>query len=136
GAILVPTRFIVERLLRRIDELPDYVAEKVRMVADIHLEALKLAIAKGVPIAMGCDIFTSGQGYGENSSEIAHLVDAGLTDLDAIAAATATAPSTLGPQAPRSGQLRAGFDADLIALTTNPLDDRTVWGSPDNVSDV
>jgi imidazolonepropionase-like amidohydrolase len=136
GAILVPTRFVFERLLRRIDELPDYVAEKLRVVADNHLEALKLAIAKAVPMAMGCDLFTSGYGYGENGSEIAHLIEAGLPDLDAIAAATANAPSTLGPQAPRSGQLRAGFDADLIGLTANPLDSRTVWGSPDTVSDV
>jgi imidazolonepropionase-like amidohydrolase len=136
GAILVPTRFVVERLLRRMGELPAHVATKTEMIAGRHLEALKLAIAKGVPIAAGCDIFTSGQAYGENSSEIALLADAGLGDLGAIAAATANAPATLGRRAPRSGRLEAGFEADVIALTANPLDDRAVWGSPSNVSHV
>ena len=59
-----------------------------------------------------------------------------MTDLEAIDAATATAPETLGPQAPRSGRLAAGYDGDVIALRTNPLDDRTVWGDPDAVTHV
>ena len=47
-------------------------------------------------------------------------------DLEAIEAMTANGPETLGPQAPDSGRLVAGFDADVIALDTNPLDDRSV----------
>jgi imidazolonepropionase-like amidohydrolase len=74
--------------------------------------------------------------YGGNSREIAHLIDAGLTDLEAVESMTANGPETLGPQAPSSGQLVAGFDADLIALDTNPLDDRSVWGNPDRVTHV
>ena len=59
-----------------------------------------------------------------------------MSDLAAIDAATATAPETLGPMAPRSGQLRAGFDADVIALDADPLGDRSVWGDPDRVTHV
>ena len=51
-------------------------------------------------------------------------------------AMTANGPDTLGPQAPLSGQLVAGYDADVIALDTNPLDDRSVWGVPDRVTHV
>ena len=73
---------------------------------------------------------------GSNSMEIVHLINAGMTDLEAIEAMTATAPETLGPQAPTSGQLVEGYDADVIALDTNPLDDRSVWGDADRVTHV
>ncbi|RLE22251.1 MAG: hypothetical protein DRJ50_07975 [Actinobacteria bacterium] len=59
-----------------------------------------------------------------------------ITDLEAIEAATANGPDTLGPQAPLSGQLREGYDADVIALDTNPLDDRSVWGDATRVTHV
>jgi imidazolonepropionase-like amidohydrolase len=136
GAMLVPTRFVVDELLSQEDALPRYAYEKGQMVASAHEQAMKIAIAKGIPIAAGCDIFVSGQMYGTGSREILHLINAGMTDLEAIEAATANGPDTLGAQAPRSGQLCSGFDADVIALDTNPLDDRTVWGEADRVTHV
>ena len=136
GAMLVPTRFVVEALLGQVDILPRYAYEKGQMVAGVHEQAMKIAIAKGVKIAAGCDIFVSGQMYGEGSREILHLINAGMTDLEAIEAATANGPETLGPQAPHTGQLQAGFDADVIALDANPLDDRSVWGDPTRVTHV
>jgi imidazolonepropionase-like amidohydrolase len=135
-AMLVPTRYVVDELLGQIDALPRYAYEKGRMVADAHEAAMKLAVAMGVRVATGCDIFVSGQMYGQNSREILHLINAGMTDLQAIEAATANGPETLGPQAPRSGQLVAGYDADVIVLDTNPLNDRSVWGDPDRVTHV
>jgi imidazolonepropionase-like amidohydrolase len=136
GAMLVPTRFVVEALLGQVDILPRYAYEKGQMVAGVHEQAMKIAIAKGVKIAAGCDIFVSGQMYGEGSREILHLINAGMTDLEAIEAATANGPETLGPQGPRTGQLQPGFDADVIVLDTNPLDDRSVWGDPTRVTHV
>jgi cytosine/adenosine deaminase-related metal-dependent hydrolase len=70
---------------------------------------------------------------GTNGAELAHLVHLGLTPLAAIEAATAVAPLTLGPQAPRSGQLAAGYDADVITLTADPVADIAVLTHPDNV---
>jgi imidazolonepropionase-like amidohydrolase len=136
GAMLVPTRFVIDGLLGQSDALPRYAYEKGLIVADAHAQAMKLAVAKGVRIAAGCDIFVSGQMYGQSGTEILHLINAGMTDLEAIEAATANGPETLGPQAPRSGQLAVGYDADVIALDANPLDDRTVWGQPDRVTHV
>lgn len=136
GTMYVPTRFVVAELLHQVDMLPRYAYEKGMMVASAHEQAMKIAVTKGVKIAVGCDIFVSGQMYGESSREIQHLVNAGMTDLEAIEAATANGPETLGPQAPLSGQLKAGYDADVIALDTNPLDDRSVWGVPDRVTHV
>lgn len=136
GTMFVPTRYVVDELLGQAEMLPRYAYEKGLMVAGAHEQAMKIAIAKGVKIAAGCDIFVSGQMYGSNSKEILHLINAGMTDLEAIEAMTATAPETLGPQAPDSGRLIEGFDADVIALDTNPLDDRAVWGDADRVSHV
>jgi imidazolonepropionase-like amidohydrolase len=136
GALLVPTRYIVERLLQAMDRVPPYVQAKVAAMADRHAEAIAIAHAAGVRIAMGTDIVTSGREtlapWGQNGHEFPLLVKAGLTAREAIEAGTANGPLTLGPQAPKSGQLVAGFDADVIALGTNPLDDITVLARPDD----
>ncbi len=105
GAILVPTRFVVAALLGMEATLPAYAYKKGVAIADRHEMAMKIAVSAGVKIAMGTDIFVSGPMYGQNSLEVKYLIDAGLTPLEAIEAATATGPLTLGPQAPRSGQL-------------------------------
>lgn len=135
-ATLVPTRFVIDELLQMEDKLPSYAYRKALMVAGHHAEALKIAVAAGVKIALGTDIFVSGPLYGRNSLEVRHLIDAGMSTLDAIEAATANGPDTLGPQAPRSGQLRDGYDADVIAFDANPLEDPSVWGDPDRVTHV
>jgi imidazolonepropionase-like amidohydrolase len=140
GAVLVPTRFVVECLLAMKEALPDYVDRKVRALAERHQESLELAIRSGVPVVLGTDAFTSGADsaapWGRNGEELTHLVAAGMSPLGAIAAATADAPLTLGPQAPRSGLLAEGYDADLIALTADPLLDITVLADRANVSHV
>jgi imidazolonepropionase-like amidohydrolase len=122
-AILVPTRFIIEQLLGMEDQLPPYAWRKATAFADRHREAVEIAVEKGVRIAVGCDIFPSGELHGRNGLELGYLVKAGMDPLAAIEAATANGPATLGPQAPRSGQLAAGYDADVIALAANPLED-------------
>ncbi len=136
GTVLVPTRFILVELLANEDMIPPYAYRKGVMVAEHHTQALKTAIAAGVTIAMGSDIFISGTWQRNASREVRHLIDAGLTPLEGVEAATANGPLTLGPQAPASGQLREGYDADVIAFDTNPLEDLTVWGDPDRVTHV
>jgi imidazolonepropionase-like amidohydrolase len=142
GAILVATRHVVERLREAGREMgvPDYAQRKLDVMADRHAEAVSLARDKGVRIAAGTDIFTSGPNallrWGDNARELVHLVDAGYTPLEAIAAATADAPATLGPQAPRSGRLEEGYDADVIALTSDPTEEIKVLADPSNVTHV
>ena len=139
-AILVPTRFIVEELLGMEAEVPAYAYRKITGLADTHAQALKTAVAAGVRIAMGTDIFPSGPVHGfryaNASREIQHLIDAGLTPLQAIEAASATGPLTLGGQAPRSGRLHEGYDADVIALAKSPLEPDYKWGDPGSVTHV
>jgi imidazolonepropionase-like amidohydrolase len=67
---------------------------------------------------------------------LAPVFTAGMSELEAIEVATATAPETLGPQGPRSGQLRIGYDADLIARDGDPFGDPSIWGDADPVTHV
>src|SRR5262249_46460101 len=130
GTILVPTRAIIEDVLANIDAVPDYAAAKLVAVADAHAEAIARAISRGVTIAMGTDIAATGpdrpNSWGGNGSELGYLVRLGMTPLQAIEAATATAPMTLGLQAPKSGKLEAGYDADVITVSADPLADISV----------
>jgi imidazolonepropionase-like amidohydrolase len=140
GAILVPTRTIVADILANKDSVPAYAAAKLEVMGSLHAEAMARAYESGVTIAMGTDIGVSRAGaptsWGTNGNELVHLASAGMTPLEAIEAATATGPATLGPQAPLSGQLRAGYDADVITLAADPLEDISVLATPSRVTGV
>lgn len=127
--IYVPTRRAITFLLENSDALPKKVRDKVQLVAARHLAAYKMAVAGGVTIAMGTDMAPSEI----RGIEIQHGVEAGLTNLQALKAATATAPLTLGRQAPKSGQLKAGYDADVLGLTENPADNVKVLQKGENI---
>jgi imidazolonepropionase-like amidohydrolase len=135
-AVLVPTRTIIAETLDS-DRLMPYARAKMAAIADRHAAAVALAHERGVTIAAGTDIAFSGSdlpgSWGRNGRELPLLVEAGLTPLEAIEAATANGPLTLGPQAPRSGVLAQGFDADLIALDEDPLADIGILADPDHV---
>ena len=140
GTILVPTRTIFEDIMANLAAVPDYAAAKLTAVVGRHAEAVSRAIDRGVTIAMGTDIAITGpdrpNSWGTNGGELAHLVRLGMTPLQAIEAATATAPLTLGPQAPRSGRLEPGYDADIITVAGNPLADIAVLGRPEHITGI
>jgi imidazolonepropionase-like amidohydrolase len=138
--ILVPTRSIVEDILAHLDDVPPYAAAKLTALAARHAEAVQLAIERGVTVAMGTDIGLTGMdlpnSWGHNGTELGHLVTLGMTPRQAISAATAIAPLTLGPQAPRSGQLAEGYDADILTLEADPLADVSVLAKPEFITGV
>jgi imidazolonepropionase-like amidohydrolase len=136
-AVLVPTRFIVDLLIREGDErgVPAYAKKKIEMTAEAHANGISLAIEKGVKVALGTDIWATGI-WGRNGEELPLLVDCGMTPLQAIEAATANGPAALGPQAPNAGQLVDGMDADVICVSGDPSSDVSVLADPDNVTHV
>jgi imidazolonepropionase-like amidohydrolase len=134
--ILVPTIWIGRQIHAMSEGMPEHVQRKMSELIDMGTESVSRAIAAGVPIAMGTDMFIHGPLYGTNSLEIAHMIELGMEPLAAIESATANGPATLGPQAPRSGQLAEGYDADIIAIDFNPLEEPTRWGDPDRVTHV
>ena len=140
GTILVPTRTIIENILANLASVPPYAAAKLTAIAGTHADMMRMAIERGVTIAMGTDLGLTGLdlpgAWGTNGSELGYMVALGMTPGQAIEAATATAPRTLGPQAPRSGVLAGGYDADLIAVDGDPLADISLLADPDRITAV
>ena len=136
-AVLVPTRFIIEFLQAEGAKrgMPEYAQKKMAVAAEHHKDAISLAVEKGVKIALGTDIWATGL-WGRNAEEIALMADCGMKPLQAIEAATANGPDTLGPQAPNSGILAEGKDADVICVTGDPTSDVAILGQPDNITHV
>jgi imidazolonepropionase-like amidohydrolase len=110
---------------------PQYL-DKLRQDPDIARYRAGLEMAKknlktlsdaGVKIAFGTDsgIPTRFPGYLEHR-ELQLMVEAGLTPMKAIVAATATNAEILGG-AKQFGTLQAGRAADFLVLDANPLDD-------------
>lgn len=140
GAMLVATRTIVEYGIKHLDQLPEEPQKKMKAIAGSHKEAWSKAVKSGVKNALGTDLGFSLKSvdhqHGMNGREFPLAVKAGMTPLEAIEAGTAAAPLTLGPQAPKSGQLKEDYDADFIVLTDNPIDDIEILADPSNVTHV
>jgi imidazolonepropionase-like amidohydrolase len=139
GAMLVTTRTIVREILDS-RAAPPYAMVKLEAIADRHAQAVALARETGVTVAMGTDIALSGaalpNSWGRNGRELPLLGEVGFAPLEAIETATANGPDTLGPQAPRSGQLVEGYDADVIVLDGNPLEDLRLLADPSRITGV
>jgi len=140
GAMLVPTRSIVTGIMAqgKASGLPDFMLEKARTVYERHGESMRLAVRAKVPIALGTDTLGSSEAtpayWGANGRELTLMVeDGGMTPLQAIKAATANGPPTLGPQAPKSGRLREGFAADVIVVSEDPLKRIAALADPNTI---
>jgi len=94
---------------------------KLKATASVHLQAYRGAVKAGVKMVMGID---TAPGF-LSAAELQSAVEkAGMTPLEAIKAATANGPLAVGPEmAALSGQLKEGYEADILALEENPLDD-------------
>jgi imidazolonepropionase-like amidohydrolase len=78
---------------------------------------LPLAVKSGVKIAYGTDI-----GEGDHAMEFGLLIANGMKPIDAVFAATRNAADLLGV-ADRVGSIQPGRLADIIAVSSNPLQD-------------
>jgi imidazolonepropionase-like amidohydrolase len=101
---------------------PD-VAEKIRALADTGSTNRARAFKAGVRFAFGTD---AGVGpHGDNAKEFSALVKLGMTNLQAIQAATINAAAALGWGA-QVGAIEPGKWADLVAVKGDPTKDVTV----------
>ncbi len=108
----------------RANKFNEEVIEKALSAADRHTESLKTAVSEGVTIVNGTDLPPGDFNAGVNATvkEIEFLVEAGLSRLEALRAATLNA-ARLCRISDRVGLIKEGFYADLIAVLKNPLDD-------------
>lgn len=120
-AWLVPTLIAPVALVEAIDRgmaVTDEIDRKARSIAATHLDAVGRAHEAGVRIAMGTDsgVFA----HGSSPRELEWLVQAGLSALEALKAATSSGAELLGLE--DKGCIRAGAVADLVVLKNHDLD--------------
>ncbi|KAK1974500.1 amidohydrolase [Colletotrichum cereale] len=130
GIVYIATRLVVDLLLSTGGKgIPPTAWEKAKVVATNHLAAYKMAIESGVPVALGTD---TGPGF-NMAMELECAVEAGMSNLEAIKAATANGPLSVGGQAPKTGQLKVGYEADVIGVLENPVADVKVLQKLENI---
>jgi imidazolonepropionase-like amidohydrolase len=88
-----------------------------------HIASVQKALAAGVKIVAGTD--AGGHQHGINARELQYLVEAGLSPMQALQAATGWAAECLG-LAHEIGTITPGKCADLVAVDGNPLQDVTL----------
>jgi imidazolonepropionase-like amidohydrolase len=101
---------------------PDKIIEKEKLVGRTQRESFQRAVKAGVKIAFGSDAGVYPHGW--NGKQFAHMVRWGLTPMQAIQAATASAADLLG-WSDRIGAIAPGLYADVIAVAGDPLGDVT-----------
>jgi len=85
-------------------------------------QAIREAHRLGVRFATGADNYYDEQSINRISLEVMHLVRLGLSPFEALQAATVSSAELL-ELADRTGRVAPGFEADLILLPANPLED-------------
>ncbi len=95
-----------------------------------HVKSLQMALEYGVTVTAGTD--EGGWEHGNNAHELSCLVEAGMTPMQAIIAATSDAASCVG-MGSEIGSVEAGKKADVILVDGNPLEDVTILERGDAV---
>ena len=88
-----------------------------------HVRSLQMALEYGVTVTAGTD--EGGWEHGNNAHELTCLVEAGMTPMQAIVAATSDAAKCMGLD-DVIGSIEEGKRADLILVDGNPLDDVSI----------
>jgi imidazolonepropionase-like amidohydrolase len=125
GTWLVADIYNDDYILAEFEKLgfPEHIIEKEKMVGRTQRESFRKAVEAGVKIAYGTDaaIFP----HGKNARQFRHMVEWGLTPLEAIQSATVGSAELLGWE-DRVGSITPGKLADIVAVSGDPLDDVTV----------
>ena len=125
GVFLVPTLYVGDYYLNEQpgSEAQSKMNELTRRYRAQHMAAVGKAIRSGVQVGVGTDYvgFPVKQGV----RELAVLVEAGMTPMQAIQAATRVNSELLGWQ-DRIGTVEAGKLADIIAVPGDPLQNLAV----------
>jgi len=127
GTWLVPTFTVLRRIValgrKEPSPLPPYMLPKALQLLEYQAESFRKALRAGVRIAMGTDLGSFG--HGQNAGELAYLVEAGMTPMQAVVAATRMGAECMGLGG-QVGLLREGMLADLLVVDGDPLEDVSI----------
>ena len=130
-ATLVAPVWVIRRAERDPASVPPYALRKAKEVKEAHFASFRMAVEKGVPIAMGTD---TGVGpHGTNAEELALMVEGGMTPMQVLVATTKTAAecSRVGHL---TGTLEPGKRADLLVVDGDPLADISILQDRDKLA--
>ena len=124
GAFLAAAFALVENYY------PPFVEAKALEIGPQLQATFSMANQAGLKIAFGTDSGVSP--HGENAKEFKLMIDAGMSEKEAILSATLNASDLLGKNN-EIGSLAQGKLADLIGVSENPLEDITILETVDFV---
>lgn len=122
GTYLVCTYGVMEHVVAT-PGIPEFFREKGKQVLARYVETLSKARTIGVKVAVGGDTY-----HADPGAELAALVKAGFTPMEALQAATRNGAELCGLLG-QVGTLEAGKRADIIAVEGNPLNDVRAVGN-------
>ena len=124
GTYLVSDVYDDEYILSEYAKLgyPEKIINKEKMVGKLQRENFQKAVEAGVKIAFGTDSGVYPHGW--NAKQFKWMTRFGLSPMGAIQAATINAADLIGIKE-KTGSIKAGKKADIIAVLTNPIDDIT-----------
>ena len=99
---------------------PPAMIDKEKSIGRLQRENFRRAVQAGAKIAFGTDAGVYPHGW--NGKQFAKQVEWGQTPLQAIQSATINAADLLG-WSDRIGRIQAGYYADLVAVSGDPLQD-------------
>ena len=122
GTWLVPTLLAARGVIAAAEggmQLPPGVLDKAKDAASRAADSMRMAVAAGVPVAMGTDCPVSP--HGTNLQELQLMSDAGLGPAGALRAATLEA-ARLMQLDDELGTFAPGKRGDLVVVSGDPLD--------------
>ena len=123
GVYLVPTFITLEDLSKPNGDYGGAVLEmRGRFMMPLGEKVIKKAQALGVKIATGADTNYDSKSTSRVSMECEHYVRLGMSNFQAIQCTTTVAADLLGIGS-KTGRLLPGFEADLVILPSDPLED-------------
>jgi len=127
GTWLVPTIVVSQPATAPFFEKigsPQWYLDRRDSAGKEHWKMLQTAVEEGVNIALGTDQLPSEPNDGTTATarEAQYYVEAGMSNLQALQAATIQPARMLGADK-NSGSIEVGKYADIVAVASNPIDD-------------
>jgi len=120
GVFLVPTLAANTPHRENMENLPDFYVKKRMETRQYRVKSFQSALNAGVPIATGTDAGSPDNHHGKNATELELMVDAGMSAIDVILAATRVSSACVGLE-DKIGTLEVGKFADIIAVREDPV---------------
>lgn len=134
NTFLVPTLCAPQCIIDKGVEngVAQYMVDKTLKVKDAHVESVKKAYEKGIPIALGTDAGTPFNYHNNTAYEMELLARLDIPNMDILKIATINSARCVGVEKDY-GSIEVGKQADLVCLEENPLDDISNVRKIDNV---